>query len=252
MLCASSRASPSSPAGVQSPLSTACEEALQRAVAADGGVGAGHEEAAVVVRAADECLAPGGRAERRDALALRHVHDARRREAARPASRSRPLQRRVREPFRASSTLKSSRHFSTMSGGELAGHVEERVREEVWDAAPRAGRRRGRRRRLARLDGVGERRLVDARGHDVHATAVLGEPGVELGAQEGARQVGDGQRPVQRVVIADSDEVHAAGPGEAVDLDRLGVGLLTAEAAAWPVCGAGRSAASGHGGRLCW
>src|SRR5450756_2843592 len=61
--------------------------------------------------------------------------------------------------------------------------------------------------------------------HHVDPAPVLREPGVELGAHKRARQMGDGQRAVQRVVVADRDEVHAAAAGGRVHVERLGVRL---------------------------
>ena len=229
MLCASSRASPSAPPWSQSPAATAAQEALRRAVAAGDREGAGREEAAVVVGAARQALAPGRLAVGLDALALGHRLHLLGREPGGDGAQEAVAAAGARA-VAAFEHVEQQQHPLHGLGRELAAHVEERVREVVGD--PRLAQdgdevvdvlaRRVRRR---------ERRLVDAQRHHVDAHPVFREPAVQLGAEERAGQVGDRQRAREGVVVGDRDEVHAARPLGVVELQRVGERLRAPERA---------------------
>ena len=190
MLCASVRESPSMPRWVQSPAAMARRKPW-RAVAAGLCVGAGGEEAAVVVRAAGERLAPGGLAVRRDALALGHLLEFLLREPPGDGAQQAVGPARAR-PVAPLEHVEEQQHALHGVRCEATAHVEERVREvvrhlglaqdrhEVVDVL--AGRVRHR-----------ERGLVDAERHHVRALPVLREPRVELAAEKSPRQVRDSQ-----------------------------------------------------------
>ena len=205
------------------------QKALRRAVAAGLRVGAGGEEAAVVVGAAGERLAPGRLAVRLDALALGHLLDLLLRELRGDRAQE-PVGPGRARAVAALQHVEQEQHALHRVGREAAGDVEERVREEVGDLRLAQARDQVED-VLTGLVGDRERLLVDAQGHHVHALLVVGEPGVELAAQERARQVGDRQRPAQRVVVGDGDEVHAPGALGVVQLQRFGERLGTAQRA---------------------
>ena len=229
MLWASSRASPSAPAVVAVAGGHGVQEALRRAVSAGRGVRAGREQAAVVVRPAYERLAPGGVAVGLDAVALGHGPQLLRRER---------LDDRPQKPVAAAGAgavaalehVEQEQHALHRLGRQPPGHVEERVGDVVGDVRlTQAGDEVVH--AWAGLGGLGERGLVDAERHHVDARPFLREPGVELRAQEGPRQVGDGQGPGQRVVVGDGDEVHSPGALRPVQVEGFGEGLRLAQEA---------------------
>ena len=217
------------------------QEALRGAVAPGLRVRARREQAAVVVRAAGERLAPRRLAVGLDALPLRHVAQLLLRQLAGDGAEE-AVRAACARPVAPLQHIEEEQHALHRVGREPVGHVEERVCEvvshagfaqaghQVVDAGPRRSGRR-------------ERRFVDAQGHDVDALLVLREPGVELAAQEGAREVRDRQRAAQGVVVGDGDEVHAPGALSVVQLDRVGERLGAAQGA--DACVARRLGVSG-------
>ena len=119
------------------------QKALRRAVAAGLRVGAGGEEAAVVVGAAGERLAPGGLAVRRDALALGHLLELLLREPPGDGAQQAVGPARAR-PVAPLEHVEEQQHALHGVRREAAAHVEERVREVVRHAPPRAGTPPGR------------------------------------------------------------------------------------------------------------
>ena len=219
MLCASRRASPSAPPVSQSPRATAARK--PSTVPSPGAAGVARRprrgrcgRRSPPMSALRQGVSPYGSMPWRAAMSASAsgVRDA-------AISRSRPLQRFTRAPLRPSRTLNRSSMRSTVSMRQCAVHVEQRVREVVHDAGlAQAGDQvvdRG-----AGALGRGEGALVEAERHHVHPDPVLREPGVELGAQKRAGQVGDGQRAVEGVVVADGDEVHAPAVSGRVHVER--------------------------------
>ena len=133
MLWASRRASPSSPAGSQRPCPRASKKPGSVPSPAADRVGAGHEQPAVVVRAARP--APCARAwrQRLEALALGHLLEPPRRELRHDVAQQAVGAHRARA-VQGLQHVEQQQHSSTMSGGEAAGHVEQRVRQKVRHA----------------------------------------------------------------------------------------------------------------------
>ena len=116
---------------------------------------------------------------------------------------------------------------------EAPVEVEQRVGDEVDDAL-RAHQVDELVDVLPRRQQVRELPLRDAEGDDVQAAAGLGQVGAQLGAQEGPRQVRDLERPGDRVVVGDGDEVHPASVCGLVDGLGRGEALGAADAAQQP------------------
>ena len=64
---------------------------------------------------------------------------------------------------------------------------------------------------------------------DVHLASILGEVAGEFFAGEHVRAIEDFRDAIDRVVIGDGDEVHAAAPGLGVHIRRLAVTFRTAD-----------------------
>ena len=114
-----------------------------------------------------------------------------------------------RAPFRPSQTPNSSIMRSTCERRERRPHPVQRMGERVHEAAF-----------AQEVDELVDRRaialkvtvvlLAQVPDEHVQRNVVLGEPGRDLDRQERAGPVGDAQRALDRVVVRDRDEGHAA------------------------------------------
>ena len=106
---------------------------------------------------------------------------------------------------------------ASVTGGQRRRHRVERVGQGARDAVlvQVAGH-------VLDVGAVGLQPLVvarrDAVAEDVHGLRLAAERGRELLGHEDVVAVGDGERAIDRVVVGDRHEVHAAALGQRVDL----------------------------------
>ena len=159
------------------------------------GVGAGDEEAAVVVRAPDHRLQPGGRSLRLDAvLGGQPLHRLRSERAQQPDDGL-----VVALGARSVARLENVEQEEELLDGvavEAPVEIEQRVGDEVDDAL-RAQQTNELIDVLSRRQQVWELPLRDAEGDDVQTAAGLGQRGAQLGAQEGPRAGARSRAPLR-------------------------------------------------------
>ena len=109
----------------------------------------------------------------------------------------------------------------------IAGPIRYRGCARAWPAAARTKARPARDRPAVGLQ-VAVVLLGQVPDEDVQRDVALRQPGRDLHRQERPREVGDAQRALDRVVVGDRDQVHAAGPADPVEAFGVGVGLAQA------------------------
>ena len=219
-------------AGRGAPLAHRGEKLRRTAAALGDGVGAGDEEAAVVVGAPDHGLQPGSRPVRPDTvLGGQAVHSLWGERVQHPDDglvvALRPC------PVARLEDVEQKQQLLHCVAVEASVEIEQRMGDKVDDAL----RTQQSHEFIDVLTGrqqVGELPLRDAEGDDVQAAARLGQVGAQFGAQEGPRQVRDLERPGDRVVVRDGDEVHPASVGGIVDGLGRGEALGAAHGAQQP------------------